>query len=528
VSRRLLPLVAGALAAGLLAYNTATRPHARLTELRYPQRYWEDVAIATSHYLNRGRPEVEEATTGSSPGATLRVAYQRHLTRGVEEHGIRSWQFWRVVPLRPFLRRERIRARPYDDAGRSTLMALGFRGLGGVSPYLGLWLGAVGALPLLLWLACELAASGRPVAAVLLPSALASSAFLVELLALPYSAAGFYALAVIALGALAVHALLVPPGSPRRLALRVLLAGGCFAVCLACRASTRGLLPAFLLAVVLAAVRQARAEAAATGWRRVAAGALLGAGLFLAPHAATTAVRSGHGHALWGDMWEGLGDFDREKGHEWSDPELRRLLRREGMRVNRHSGAEWESDQSEALLRRLVLRDIREDPAWYATILAKRLGATLSQWRLWPYGPEDGRSVLGLLHPAEGLIVTYYGMTATVDFLAFGPSRLELRVAWLIAPSLLLAGLALSARRVRRLAPHASTLWGSLAVLGILATGTLVLPVGVTTASALETESFALVYFFGFALCADALARVAAADSAGAQTARPRAGHPRC
>lgn len=526
MSRRRLPLVAGALAAALIAWNTAARPRSRLAELRYPQRYWEDVAIATSHYLNRGRRDVPEATTGSSPGATLRVAYQKHLLRGVDELAIRPWEFWRSVPLRPFLRRERILPRPYDDSGRSTLMALGFRVVGGVSPYLGLWLGVLCAVPALVWLAWELAAAGRALAAALLPAALASSAFLVDVLALPYSAVGFYALAAIALGAFTVHGLLAAPGSRTRLALRVAAAGGAFAVCLACRASTLGLLPAFLIAVTVAAARRTRA-AAVTGLRAVALEAALALGLFLAPYAAINALNPSHGHALWGDMWEGLGDFDREKGHAWSDPDLRRLLQREGMRVNRHSGAEWESDESEALLRRLVLRDIREDAAWYAAILAKRLGATLGQWRLWPYGPEDGRSALGLLHPNEGLIATYYHMTATVDVLTFGPRRRELRVAWLIAPTLLLACLAPLARRAPRLAPQAAALRGSLAVLAILAAGTLALPVAVTTASALETETFALVYFFGFALCADALAAAARKWLRAGRTTGPRPGDPR-
>jgi hypothetical protein len=499
--RRLLVLCFGCLASAILVFNTATRPKATLDELRAPRRYWEDVTVGISHHLYR---DAEEAATtvsvGSGPASDLRHAYTRHLIRTVEEEGIRPWQFWRTVRIKPYLKRERVVPRDFDDPGRPGLIAAGFRALGGVSPYLGLWLGALFCVPVLAWSAAELGAAGRLAAAAAFPLLLALSCFVVEVLALPYSAVGFYVLGVLVLACLAIYALLGRSTSTVGLLARLVAAGALFALCLLCRASTIALLPGFVLAIVLA-MRRALAARGGTllSWKGAGL-ALAGIAVFLLPY---VAVRQPRHHAIWGDVWEGLGDFDRTKGHAWFDPALRRLLRSEGMRLHRNVGVEWESPESESILKHIVLREIAEDPLWYAEILVKRLGSTLSLSKLWPYGPSDGRTMTQALTENEGLMDSYYAMTTTVDFFGLGSWRREVRLGLLLAPSVLLATLWLAGFRPGPLFGHREALGRCVATLACVACGCLVLPVGITTASALETEAFAIVYFLGLALLLD-------------------------
>jgi hypothetical protein len=514
-----LPLACAVLGCGLLLYNSALRPRAGLDELRAPRRYWEDMTVAISGYLHRAASgDTSAATVGSGPGNDLRHAYTRFLQQAVEEQGIRPWQPWRTVNIKPALKRERIVSRDYDDPERAALMGAGFRLLGGVAPYLGLWLGALLGLPLLVWCVAELWAAARPLAAVVVPLMLASSCFVVDVLALPYSAVGFYVLALLLLANLAIYVLLGRSISVRGLVLRLLAGGVLFALCLLCRASTIALLPAFLLLCLLA-VRRHLAARGAWRWPQLLGLAACAAAMFLLPY---VALRQGGHHAIWGDVWEGLGDFDRTKGHAWFDPALRNLLRREGLRVPRNSGVEWESDESERLLRRIVLGEIREDPLWYGTILVKRLGSTVLQRRLWPYGPADGASVLRAESENEGLMNAYYSMATTVDVFGVGPWRQEIRIGLLLAPTFLLALLAFASLRWGPLVPFRPRLWGSVAVLCVIALGALVLPVGITTASALETEAFALVYLVGLGLCLDDLAWIGVSMSRTRSRSVPR------
>ena len=64
-----------------------------------------------------------------------------------------------------------------------------------------------------------------------------------------------------------------------------------------------------LIVVVILGVAAARMTD-----RRIAVAAFA---LFLIPYAI---LRPAQHHDVWAAVWEGLGDFDRTKGHVWSDP----------------------------------------------------------------------------------------------------------------------------------------------------------------------------------------------------------------
>jgi hypothetical protein len=98
---------------------------------------------------------------------------------------------------------------------------------------------------------------------------------------------------------------------------------------------------------------------------------------------------------------------------------------------------------------------------------------------------------------------SYYAMTTTVDFFGLGSWRREVRLGLLLAPSVLLATLWLAGFRPGPLFGHREALGRCVATLACVACGCLVLPVGITTASALETEAFAIVYFLALALLLD-------------------------
>jgi hypothetical protein len=228
--------------------------------------------------------------------------------------------------------------------------------------------------------------------------------------------------------------------------------------------------------------------------------AVLATAVFLTPYAM---VRQPRHHAIWGDIWEGLGDFDRTYGHTWSDSVLRQVLRREGMDLRPGVGVEFENDQSESILSRLVLGAIVRDPVWYAQILLQRAIATLTQSKLWPYAPRDGRSVASSTHPNEGRTDVYYFLATSVDFFTWGRSRAEIPITLLIAPTLVLLLLCLRAMRAEAPPARRARFKGYLWTLSLLAIGAASLPICITTASAFEVQAFALVYFAGFAFLAE-------------------------
>lgn len=487
---------AGLLACGLLFWNVSERPDNQLKDQKAARRYWEDVSVAISSFFYAG-PQADVATinVGEPAAMDYRHHYEGYLLRMVDEQGIQPWEFWRTVRIRPSLRKDRIVPRDVDDPGRPALLSAAFRFMGGAAPYLGLWLGVLLAGPVLIWMAAELWRGGLPVAGTLLPVLIACSAFMVDILTLAYSAQAFYTVSVLLLVTMSVNAALGPSARPLRVILYLGLAGCVFAVCVLGRMSTMAMLPAFLMVIALKVSRLVPAPAT----RRVGT-AVLAMALFLTPYAL---VRQSRHHAVWGDIWEGLGDFDRVYGYTWSDSVLRQVLRREGMDLGPGVGVEFENAQSEAILSRLVIDGITRDPEWYAQILMERALATLSQSKLWPYGPRDGRSVAPATRPNEGRTDVYYSMASSVDFLTLGRARLELPISFLIVPTVVLLALCVFSRRRGESPSTLERRKGYLWILALLAIGAASLPVLITTASAFEVQSFALVYFTGFAFLAE-------------------------
>ncbi len=509
-ARRRAPLVAFATGLGawaLLLLGTAARYGRPLEDVhRHTSRYWEDMAVATSNYLNHGRA-APEANLASHAGGDLRNAYKRYMPKAAREAGIEPWQFWRTIEIKPFLERERLIQRPYDDPGRALLMRVGFHVVGGVAPYLGLWLGALFAAPVLLWIALELARAGHCVEALVLPATLGLSAFVVDTLGLTYSAVGFYALGALLLVALAAHAFLAPRVTRRGLAARALAAGVFFALCAYVRSGTLLLARGFLLGGAWGLERALRAEGAPRGLGPRLLPALLVSAALLLPYAL---VRPPRHHGVWGDLWQGLGDFDRTRGHAWSDGELRQLLRRQGLKIGRNVGADFETPQTEATLRRIFFQDVTEAPGWYAGILLKRVGATVTQWKLLPWPPAGGLSFAPQTSENEGLTDAYYAMVAPLDVFGVGGIRAELPLPLLwLAPAGLFVAWLVARRRARSAA--ASRLGAELGVLACLGIATLPIPVIFSVSTAFETQCFGLVYFAGAAFALGELARAARA-----------------
>jgi hypothetical protein len=489
VSTRTAATLAWGVAALLLLVSNALRlANVEIDRLHAPRRYWEDITVASS-WLAQGRPGAQARDIGSAPAR--RDALQERLEQAVERNAIRPWQFWRTVPVAPRQRSGGIEGRSSDDTGRALLLFAGFRLLGGVAPWLPLWVGPLVFLPVLLWLCLELGAARRPVAAAWFALSCAATPYVLGSLSLPYSAVGFYLTALVGLAALSTYVHL------GRLELRGLfwrsaLAGAVFALCVLCRSSTFLMAPAYGLTVAWGAVRAGGMPSRPASARALSALAFVA--LLFAPY---LALRPPQQHEVWLGMWEGLGDFDRTRGHSWSDSVAKEVLRSEGREL-RESDPVWQhAMENESLFRRLVLESVRADPAWYLGILAKRFLATVTLWKLWPWGPLDGTSFRRAATLNEGPMDTYYRMTPTAEWLGFGPWRFELPIPVLMAPTAALLFL-WRARATPRVVRAPGVLVG-------LAVAALALPVLVTTASGIETEAFVLVYAMGSALLAQEL-----------------------
>jgi hypothetical protein len=488
----------------------------RLDHLRAPRRYWEDLAIGTANYLYASHPRGEpERSIDDEPD--YRAALQRRVLRSVDEEGIRFWEFWRTVPMERFDAGP-LRGRANDDPGRSMLSALAFRLRGGVAPFLPLWLGVLFALPVLAWTLWEYLRVGRGVIAVTFLLCFCCSPCVVDALVMPYGAQGFYYLALVVLAALGARAFLGVPPTLRGHAARLLWGGLLFAICVLCRSGAILMLPGFALVLVADAWRLWQRNGA---MRSALLRAAVSLGLFLTPLVFLKPARQ---HDVWLSMWLGLGDFDRTKGHAWADASAKRFLAEHGVTVPPRQPVWFRAAKTDPLFRQSFLESVAGDPWWYVGILARRVHATATQIKLLPYGPEDGRSYSPAAHVNEGIIDVYYNLTTTADWLGLGPWRAELPLPLLWAPALV----ALAA--VRRTGSACPALMGSLAV------AALGLPVIVTTAGAIETQAFVLVYYLGLGFVIDAIVRGlgsstrirallrARAPSAAAPTAGPPAG----
>lgn len=486
---------AALLATILFASNTTAWRGSDLSRLRTPRRYWEDLTIAaTNHAPNRPKDVV---SIDSPEGADLRHSYRRYMVRMFGRSPLRPWEFWRTVPVKPFLKRVRVAPRPWDDTGRARLSMAAFRVLGGAAPLLPLWLGALVAVPVLTWTSRELVLAGQPVAAVAVPLLLGASPYVVETLSLPYAAVGFYLLGLMTLVPLAVHAVM-GEGKAAPLLLRSLLAGLFFAACVLCRSSTVLLFPGFALALAIGAFRawQRPGSRGLVSWRGLG-GTAAAVSVFLLPFLSTMPAQH---HEVWLGVWEGLGDFDKTRDHHWNDAKTRQTLLEAGIRLQRRDPVWHNATANEDFFRRRFLADIREDPGWYLAILAKRLIATVGQTRLWLRV-----EALQAAPPSESVIGSYYRMATTVDWIGVGPWRQRLPMPALMFPTVALVCLwSAGAGRERSGLPR-SCPGGSLAVLACMATAGLGMPVAITTASGLETEAFVVVYLVGLALSLDAL-----------------------
>ncbi|MEO8501627.1 MAG: hypothetical protein ABI565_11980, partial [Vicinamibacteria bacterium] len=389
------------------------------------------------------------------------------------------WEFWRTTQFRSFEQIAPFELRPSDDTGRASLSALGFRLLGGVAPYLPLWLPYLAFIPLAFWIMVECIRCDEGWAGGVFLILLASSAYFLESLTLPYSAVGFHLLA----------SLLVVPVSflafgprPARLGFWVRVVAVAVAIhgATLCRSSSVAMIP---LVATLLLIALWRMEDQSPLPKRVMLSLVV-----LLVIAAPRALAPSQAHEVWIGVWEGLGDFDRERGHEWSDFSARVALDREGYVMARR-GPYW-TPETEAIFRRLVLQDVKADPSWYARILFRRVIATLTQWRLWPTARETGLSYFPAEHPSEGYLETYYNFVTTADgFTALG-RRVEapLWLMW-IGPLWFLASLLRgnNDRKRRRFAVVLS-----------FALSALLMPVVVTTLSGIEAQALVL----GYLLCA--------------------------
>ena len=487
--RRAAALAAAAGAAALVLLNTAALlARADLGELGAYRRFWADLERGISEYVEAAHPLRADRVARTTVVPNPLVHTRNVLVEKVAQNGIRPHQFWRTIRPEPFLR-ERLPPQvpdPFDDPGRGILLAGAFRARGGIAPFLILWLGPLTLAVVVAWIVLEGFRARAAAAAVVFAATIGLSPFVLETASFARSSAGFYVIAAAALVPLAFHGLIGPAPETRGLVARWAAAGLVFAVCTLCRSGSILLLPGF---VALGAFAVARMP---MPWPRRAAAAAAGLAVFLLPYAI---VKQPQKHDVWAGIWEGLGDFDRTKGHTWSDPVADALVRERGAPGLR-------TPEGMDILETDALDHIREDPGWFAGIVVRRLWATVSQQRLWPEARRGGLWMRTSTSPNEGFMDKYYGYTTTVDWLGFGNEhQLELPVWLIVLPTVVLFGWSV---REPALRPRA------LAVLCVMAAA-LPLPVLITTAGAVEPQAFALAYGLGFALLLDsAAARLAA------------------
>jgi hypothetical protein len=489
-------VLAGLGAGALLLFNTAVvRSSTDFRQEGLYRRLWDDLTVGIDRYLGAGSAAGQQGAEDEPRGfADRREMYRGLLIRGVRREEIRPWQFWRTLDRRPFQSSAgELKVPETADPGRALLLAGGFRLLGGVAPFLILWLGALAALPLLVWTAWDLAEAGFPLAGALFVVALSCSPFVVETLSLSRSEVGFHVLGLLVVAAQAAHGIAGAPASTRRLLGRALTAGTTLALLGLCRSGCLSMVPALGLALLLGARRRPPEAHPGTGpWQRGAAALLL----LVLPFAL---VRQEQQHDTWQAIWEGLGDFDRAKGHYWADAKALEVLQANGI-------SRLRSPAAEGVFRGIVLREMREDPLWYAGILGRRVLATVTQAKLRPWGPRDGISMAESDSPNAGAMDKYYRYTTTVDHVGLASLRLELPLLVLWLPTGLLAGAWLLARR-REDAARAARLGRQLQVLCCVGLAALPAPVLISTAAAQETQAFALVYLLGGAFLLEEAAR---------------------
>jgi hypothetical protein len=486
-----------AVAVSLLLYNTRLAREERLTNLEYAQwvdgqvysmaswRFWDDMYVAVSRYLDW---KYGEQLPAGNPDEDV-AAVKDMLVWKSGEAGIRPSEFWRTIRDAPFQRVHRQTwIPPLEDPGRPILVAAAFTLLGGVAPYLLIWIGTLMSIPALVWILWEGRASGAARVASLFVASCLFSPFVIESLSLPHSAVGFYLVTVFLLVAFGLYAFLGDGGSPRGLVARALAASLGFALCCICRAGALLMAPAFGVAL-LVAVRRVYPRLLAGGLLRQCLLAALLTGLFVTPY---LLVRPPEHHNFWISYWEGLGDYGTDRGYSWYDRDFKRWLAAGGRRPFDHP--RYVSHEDDVYVGQSVRRDLLTHPAWFAAVLARRFMDTVSLAKLRPHRAWDGYSI----EPPA----LHYKYTTPVDWVGSGHWKAELPTVLLQAGMVLLiscwawAAWTSRAEAKRRLERRLSLV---LAVAG----ATLALPVLITTAAGMETETFALTEFLALSLLVD-------------------------
>ena len=505
--RRFLPVFL--LPAALLLYNSSVRIGHDRDKLFLYWRSFDDFAIADAY-----------ATRGQFPVASYRV---RNFTRRegdprfrdfrdrffakMDEQGVGPQTFWRTIPGGLSPDGQWRTAQRFDDGGRALVLGMVYRVLGGSAPYLLFWMSVLLCVPVFAYIAFESVAAGRTVAGFVFLTAAASSTFLADMLCLGYSAVSFHILGLLLLAGLSIFALF-GHATPRGVLVRFFLCGLALGVFAICRGTVPSILPGFLLAGVVACTR-ATSEGANRGRRRIV---LLAAALFLLCLSYPVILRMDralvertmdeyhqdviplyHDPAL--HVWMGLGDFDRTKGYQFTDKAVEEAV----IRASEGRGA---ARAAESNLRKVIWDDIRTDPFWFAGVLSRRLAATVLMYKLWPFGPMDGISIIPAGSPNEGVTDSYYLLASQADWFMFGVAR-EFPVFLVVLPGLTFAGARLwIALRGRNAPPSLSV--AAFGVLACLSLGVLPLPVLLTTATAFESQAFLLVHLLALGFLVEA------------------------
>jgi hypothetical protein len=473
-------------------------------------RAWDDLAIAIGY-----------AVSGEYPVAPYRItnrfrrdqedflAFRARLLEHAAAASLQPQAYSRTLPLELFRGSELYLARRWDDPGRAMLLGLAFRSMDGVAVFLLPWLAVLFALPVLAWVSAELVTAGKAVAGAVFGFLFGCSAFAADLLTIGYSSAGFALIALLLLVAFAAYAVLGRP-SWKGLLVRAAIGGCVFGWCAAARSVALLTLPALALTLSVAAARASAGLPAEARPRRRVILAASSLALLLLPYQGVRGLteswldatlarreirrRPVQQHDVWVTLWQGLGDFDRSKGHVFLDQAGE-------LEAKRHGSERRLSEASENLFRELVLQDIRRDPLWFAGILAQRAWATVTLQKLWPRRASDGVAFAPAEHASEGVTDSYYAMTLGADTFRIAGRELEAPAALLLAPLLFLLLLAVARAEylgAQRAAP-------SLAALGCVALGVLPAPVLVTTASSFELQCFVVVHLLAAALLAETL-----------------------
>lgn len=485
------------LSLALLALNTAK------TSPKTDPRTWKDMQMAIGYYLY-----------GQFP--VFSTEWKKPIREGLSKESVKN-RFWKTISSTPFLNGSVGFLDYFHDVGRAYVLGWGFKLLKGISPYLLFWLGFILAIPVFFWLGYEFCGAEERVSGAIFLFLLGISSFFSEALTLSYSTAGFYIIGVLILTAFSLSSISGSAVSPQGLLARLALGGTLFGVCLLCRSGTVFILPGFVIAIWLWVSK--KGLNLPKGWKKVLffVFALV---VFLSPYivlkasvdrvVSRTLALYGKSvflplhHPVWHALWCGLGDFDRSKDHFWDDRAAERAVELAGgpkMRRVTGPGNVTVTREYEKAIRALFFRDVLTDPSWYFTILGKRLGSTVLQTKTLFWSFHDRHLKPLSKAPRErsnDIIDRYYRRVAQVDTFALGSYRVELSLLpFILATFIFLGQSARVSFRVFK-ASHRVMVHRQVWVLLSMASGTLFLPVLVTTAGGLETQGFAFLYFLGF------------------------------